>query len=81
MSRKLSPRRILKKKLAEAKQYKNALPRLIDCSNVYGDGTFTDADYAEADKEIERLEKEIAALPVHPDTIRQQNPHQQTEIK
>lgn len=71
--RKPSQRRILKKELARAVAYKNALPRLIDCSGVYGDDFFTEADYAKAEERIAEIKQQIADLPIHPDTIRQQN--------
>lgn len=58
----MSERRELKKKLAKWKHYRSNLPRLIDCSQMYGDNTYTQADIKDADKVISGLEKQIADL-------------------
>ena len=52
----------LKKKLAKLKHYKSNLPRLIDCSSVYGDEYYTKEDLLDAEKQIEELEKQIAEI-------------------
>jgi hypothetical protein len=54
--------RELKKELHGLKRYKKNLPRLIDCSRVYGDDSFTEANYAYIDKEIEELENRLLIL-------------------
>lgn len=55
----------LKKKLAKLKRYKADLPRLIDCSNVCGDGYYSQDDLSDVDKQIEEVEKQIAEIDKH----------------
>lgn len=52
----------LKKKLSLLKHYKANLPRLIDCSNVYGDNYYSKNDLSDIDKRIEKIEKQIAEI-------------------
>lgn len=58
----MTERKQLKKKLAKLKHYKANLPRLIDCSSVYGDGYYTAQDLSEIDKQIEEVEKWIMEI-------------------
>lgn len=51
---------LIKKKLAKLKHYKANLPRLIDCSNVYGDDYYSKDDLSDVDKQIEEVENKIA---------------------
>ena len=51
--------RTLKFKLRKLNYYKSSLPRLIDCSQVYGDYSFTEEDILEVNREIEQVEKGI----------------------
>ena len=55
----METRKQMKKRLAEAKAYKATLPILIDCSQVYGDGMFTQDDYERVDKEIAELKEKL----------------------
>jgi len=58
----MTERKQLKKKLAKLKQYKAALPRLIDSSNVYGDGYYTKDDLSDVNNQINEAEKQIAEI-------------------
>ena len=58
----MTERKQLKKKLAKLKHYKANLPRLIDCSNVYGDDYYSREDLSDVDKQIKELEKQIAKI-------------------
>jgi hypothetical protein len=58
----MTERKQLKKKLAKLKHYKANLPRLIDCSNVYGDDFYSKDDLSDVDKQIEEVEKQIAEI-------------------
>lgn len=58
----MTERKQLKKKLAKLKHYKANLPRLIDCSNVYGDDYYSKDDLSDVDKQIEKVEKQIAEI-------------------
>lgn len=58
----MTERRALKKKLSKLKSYARSLPRLIDCSNVYGDGYYIGADIAEVEWEIKETERRIAEI-------------------
>ena len=58
----MTERKQLKKKLAKLKHYKANLPRLIDCSNVYGDDYYSKDDLSDVDKQIEEVEKQIAEI-------------------
>jgi hypothetical protein len=58
----MTERKQLKKKLAKLKHYKANLPRLIDCSNVYGDDYYTKDDLSDVDKQIEEVERQIAEI-------------------
>lgn len=62
----MTERRKLKKELSKWRHYKNSLPRLIDCSDVYGDSTFTDKDVAYADFMILTIEEKLKTLPINP---------------
>jgi hypothetical protein len=55
----MTERKQLKKRLAKLKRYKANLPRLIDCSNVYGDGYYTERDLEEVEKQIAEQSKLI----------------------
>lgn len=52
-------RRAIKQKISRLKSCKKSLPRLVDCSQVYGDNSFTNDDYARIDKEIGEAEQEL----------------------
>ena len=56
----MTERKLLKKKLAKLKQFKSALPRLIDCSNANGDDFYNSKDLEDVNKQIEEIEKIIA---------------------
>jgi hypothetical protein len=58
----MTERKQLKKKLSKLKHYKANLPRLLDCSNVYGDDYYTKDDLSDADKQIEEVERQIAEI-------------------
>ena len=58
----MTERKQLKKKFAKLKQYKANLPRLIDCSNVYGDDYYTNDDLSDVDKQIKEVERQIAEI-------------------
>jgi hypothetical protein len=58
----MTERKQLKKQLSKLKAYKRNLPRLIDCSTVYGDEVFTQKDYALLDERIKEIENKIAAI-------------------
>lgn len=58
----MTERKQLKKKLAKLKHYKANLPRLIDCSSVYGDDYYSKDDFSDVDKQIEEVEKQIAEI-------------------
>lgn len=60
----MTERKQLKKKLAKLKHYKSNLPRLIDCSNVYGDGYYTVSDLSDVDKQIHEVEKQINEIDI-----------------
>ena len=60
----MTERKQLKKKLAKLKHYKSNLPRLIDCSNVYGDDYYSKDDLSDVDKQIEEVEKQIAEIDI-----------------
>lgn len=55
-------RRELKKQLRQAKSFRSNLPRYIDCSEVYGDNSFTKDDYAKVDAEIARIKSKLALI-------------------
>lgn len=55
-------RRQLKKKLSLLKASRRDLPRLIDCSMVYGDNTYTVDDLILTDNKIALLESQISEL-------------------
>ena len=44
------------------KRFKSALPRLIDCSEVYGDGYYSQQDLSNIEEEIKEVEAKIEAL-------------------
>ena len=48
----MTERKQLKNKLSKLKHYKLNLPRLIDCSNVYGDNFYTNEDLKDVVKQI-----------------------------
>ena len=60
----MTERKQLKNKLSKLKHYKSNLPRLIDCSNVYGDNFYTNEDLKDVDKQIVELEKQIKEIDV-----------------
>lgn len=55
-------RKQLKKKLSLLKASRKDLPRLIDCSMVYGDNTYTVDDLILVDNNIALLEKQIQEI-------------------
>lgn len=58
----MTERKMLKKKLSKLKHFKSNLPRLIDCSDVYGDGFYSKVDLIDVDKQIEGVERQIADI-------------------
>lgn len=52
----------LKKELVKMKRFKSALPRLIDCSEVYGDGYYSQQDLSDIEEEIKEVEAKIESL-------------------
>jgi hypothetical protein len=58
----MTERRQLKNKLSKLKHYKSNLPRLINCSNVYGDDYYSKDDLSDVDKQIEEVERQITEL-------------------
>jgi hypothetical protein len=58
----MTERRQLKNKLSKLKHYKANLPRLIDCSNVYGDDYYSKDDLSDVDKQIEEVERQITEI-------------------
>lgn len=55
-------RKELKKRLSKLNQYQRSLPRLIDCSQVYGDGYYAEGDSDKVDKEISEIEAAIRGI-------------------
>lgn len=55
-------RKELKKRLSLLKRTRQVLPRMIDCSEVYGDNSFTQEDYPLIDKEISEIEAAIRGI-------------------
>lgn len=58
----MTERRKLKKELSKLKSYRKCLPRLIDCSNVYGDDYFNNEQYVMVDKDIKKIEDKIIEI-------------------
>lgn len=58
----MTERRRLKRELSKLKSFKKALPRYIDCSQVYGDNYFTPEIIEGVDKEISIIEAKIKAI-------------------
>lgn len=58
----MTERRKLKSELSKLKHLKSSLPRLIDCSNVYGDGYFTSADIDDCERKILEIEAKIKQI-------------------
>lgn len=58
----MTERKKLKKKLAKLKHHRSHLPRLIDCSEVYGDGYYTKEDLKDIDSQIREVEKKIQEI-------------------
>jgi hypothetical protein len=58
----MTERKKLKKELARLKRYRSNLPRLISCSLVYGDKTYTNEDLIMIDRFIEGLKRKINTL-------------------
>ncbi len=55
----MAERKTLKRQLSKLKHYQRSLPRLIDCSDVYGDNSFTKEDLKEVAQQIEKKERLI----------------------
>jgi hypothetical protein len=55
----MTERKRLKKYLSKLNQYKKRLPALIDCSRVYGDNFYTDADLVDVERNILRTQEKI----------------------
>lgn len=55
----MTERKKLKKELSKLMHYKRSLPRLIDCSMVYGDNFFNEQDMVDTEKRIAEIEKQI----------------------
>jgi len=58
----MTVRKQLKKKLSLLKASRKYLPRLIDCSLVYGDNTYTVDDLILVDNNIALVEKQIQEI-------------------
>lgn len=58
----MTERKKLKKQLSDLKRYKSALPRLIDCSDVYGYGFYNNDDLINVDEKIALVEMQIAEI-------------------
>ena len=58
----MTERKLLKKKLAKLKQFKNSLPILIDCSEVYGDDYYNKLALERTNKEISEIEEKLKTL-------------------
>jgi hypothetical protein len=52
-------RKLLKKELHRLKSFRSQLPVLIDCSDIYGDLSWTKEDVIETDTQIEEIEDKI----------------------
>ena len=55
----MTERKRLKKHLSKLNYYKKNLPRLIDCSKVYGDNFYTEDDLVMVEKDILRTQEKI----------------------
>lgn len=66
----MTERRKLKKELSKLKSFKNSLPRLMDCSEVYGDNYFNEDILKRVEDEIKIIEEKIARI----DSLSQTNP-------
>ena len=55
-------RKQLKKQLSLLKAQRKNLPMLIDCSNVYGDSTYSVDTLIAVDNEIALIEKQIQEI-------------------
>ena len=58
----MTERKRLKNELRKLQYYKKSLPRLIDCSEVYGDFYYDEKDLKIVDKEIELLTLKIKEI-------------------
>jgi len=58
----MTVRKQLKKKLSLLKASRKYLPKLIDCSHVYGDNSYTFDDLILIDNNIALLEKQIQEI-------------------
>ena len=58
----MNERKMLKNKLSKLKHVKSILPRLIDSSDVYGDGYYSKDDLIDVDKQINEVECQIADI-------------------
>ena len=58
----MTRRKVLKKELNSLKRLRSEMPRLIDCSVVYGDGYYNQAMLNRVEEDILNIEKEIAAI-------------------
>ena len=58
----MTERKKLKKELSRLKSYRRNLPRLVDCSSVYGDEYYNEDDYKLIDEEIAKVERRIADI-------------------
>lgn len=54
-----STKKTLKKRLSKLKHFKANLPRLIDCSEIYGDNYYSKDDLLDVEKQIEDLNVEL----------------------
>lgn len=58
----MTERKQLKKQLSKLKYYQRSLPRLIDCSNAYGDNYYNESDTDSIDKQIKEVEYRILEI-------------------
>lgn len=55
----MTEHKLLKKELSKLRRYHSILPRLIDCSNVYGDKFYTINDLHRVENEINKLKAKL----------------------
>jgi len=58
----MSERKKLKKYLARLKYERGLMPRLIDCSEVYGDGFYKKECLDRINKEIKEVEEQLKLI-------------------
>lgn len=58
----MTERKRLKLEISKLKSIKKSLPRLIDCSEAYGDNYFNDDTLKKVDEEIDKIEEKIRQI-------------------